>query len=261
MKQITNSIMLILIMSIFVYAENIYEIEEFKKHKYYCDNNIMESCDKLASAYQTGTGTEVNPQKSIYFYNKACNAGYKMSCSMLSLIYEDGVIVKKNLKKAKKYREKAGNFFEKDTKFTKKEIQNKYILAKKDCLVNKISKRCVDLGYIYSTETFSKKNYTIAKKLYELACYDKVAEGCYALSSLYREGKGMKQDKIKEEIYYDKYFSLIKQNCSNKKLNACKELGDIYMDQHKYKKALKYLGKACNGGYTPACRDYERFKR
>jgi TPR repeat protein len=65
-----------------------------------CNNNDFGACSNLGYSYQMAKGKK-DVNKIIGLFYKSCNGGFGIGCSHLGGIYEDGILVKKDLKRAK----------------------------------------------------------------------------------------------------------------------------------------------------------------
>ncbi len=55
-----------------------------------CEQNFVESCASLGSAYLTGTGVLKDDVRAVGFFSQACEGGYAAGCSLLGAAYENG---------------------------------------------------------------------------------------------------------------------------------------------------------------------------
>lgn len=103
-----------------------------------------------------------------------------------------------------------------------------------------------------------KKDENISLKLYEAACKEGSAKGCFDLGYLYNTGKGVKKDYVKAREYYT-------IACDGANARACTRLGLLYGEgkgvKKDMKKAVQLFKKGCEGGHVDGCDLYYMFKK
>lgn len=188
---------------------------------------------------------------------RQCNNGDTGSCFDLGNLYYDGDDVKQDYNKAMGFYSKA-------------------------CEMGHAN-GCYHLGYLYNFGEGVKQDYKKASDLYNKACEMNNALGCNNLGILYYNGKGVKQDykktmkfviktcEIDTEICEDTLEELYIKNSDYKNLmdignNLCEKdnafgcilLGGLYYNgfgvKQDYKRAIKFLNKACDLGLKDACK-------
>ena len=194
-----------------------------------------------------------------YELERQCNNGNAGSCVDLGNLYYDGKGVKQDYKKASE-------------------------LYNKACEMNN-AKGCYHLGYLYNFGEGVKQDYKKASELYNKACEMNNALGCNNLGILYYNGKGVKQDYKKamkfviktceidteicentlEELYiensdYKNLMDIGNNLCEKDNAFGCILLGGLYYNgfgvKQDYKRAIKFLNKACDLGLKDACKKF-----
>ena len=92
--------------------------------------------------------------------------------------------------------------------------------------------------------------YKKAKLIFEKACDNNIAKGCYHLGNLYFNGYGVKKN-------YKKAMKLYQKACNEKYVVGCCKLGNMYMYGYginkNYIKARELFLKSCNAKYSRGC--------
>ena len=192
-----------------------------------------------------------------YELERQCNNGNARSCLNLGDLYYHGDGVRQDYKKAREFVGKA-------------------------CEMNN-AEGCNNLGYLYDNGLGVRQNYKKAMELYNKACEMNNALGCNNLGILYYNGKGVKQDYKKamkfviktceidtefcegilEELYiknsdYKNLMDIGNNLCEKDNAFGCILLGGLYYNgfgvKQDYKRAIKFLNKACDLGLKDACK-------
>lgn len=222
-----------------------------------CNNGDAGSCLNLGNLYYDGDDVKQDYNKAMGFYSKACEMGYALGCKNLGDLYYYGKGVKQDYKKAREFVGKA-------------------------CEMNN-AEGCNNLGYLYDNGLGVRQNYKKAMELYNKACEMNNALGCNNLGILYYNGKGVKQDykkamkfviktceidtesceDILEELYiknsdYKNLMDIGNNLCEKDNALGCILLGGLYYNgfgvKQDYKRAIKFLNKACDLGLKDACK-------
>ncbi len=105
-----------------------------------------------------------------------CSKGNSVACNRIGDLYESGMVVKKNITKAKQYYQKSCQLkFGKGCHdlaqvFTKEENYNKALeYYSEGCSLNN-GDACSDLAFLFEKGKNIKLNYSQAKKYYKKAC-------------------------------------------------------------------------------------------
>ena len=188
---------------------------------------------------------------------RQCNNGDAGSCFDLGNLYYNGDDVKQDYNKAMEFYGKA-------------------------CEMGHAN-GCYHLGYLYNFGEGVKQDYKKASELYNKACEMNNALGCDSLGILYYKGKGEKQDYKKamkfviktceidteicentlEELYiensdYKNLMDIGNNLCEKDNAFGCILLGGLYYNgfgvKQDYKRAIKFLNKACDLGLKDACK-------
>lgn len=194
-----------------------------------------------------------------YELERQCNNGDAGSCVDLGILYYDGDDVKQDYNKAMEFYSKA-------------------------CEMNN-AEGCAYLGILYYYGDGVKQDYKKAMELYNKACEMNNALGCNNLGILYYNGKGVKQDYKKamkfviktceidtkicedtiEELYiensdYKNLMDIGNNLCEKDNALGCALLGGLYYNgfgvKQDYKRAIKFLNKACDLGLKDACKKF-----
>lgn len=184
----------------------------------------MSAADIMVEAMNAADKGDFRKAKSLA--EQACNNGDKRGCGVLSVIYREGLGIKKDSFKAA-------------------------ALSEKSCrLKNPVA--CVELGRIYEEgEGGIPQNNVKAKGLYSEACILNDASGCVSLGFMYITGKGVKRNFSKGNDYFEKACSL---NSGVESGMGCFMIGKAYYENEKdYRKGLQYADKACSLDFGLAC--------
>ena len=120
---------------------------------------------------------------------------------------------------------------------------------------------CVSLfGSDLDDEKMAIQNgdYIKGAEFYQKACDGGVSIGCFYLGTLYKIGKGVKQDNFKAVEFYQKA-------CDGGVGDACSFLGLMYSSgkgiKQNSQKALELYGKACDMKSELGCEYYAKLKK
>ena len=122
--------------------------------------------------------------------------------------------------------------------------------AKQECMANR-SAACLSMAKTYETNTPFLANPSLSVSYYDKACQLGNETGCVGRAKALIEGNGIEQN-------IEKGLTLIKTNCSTKKVAGCTMMGDFhhqgkYQLKHSLKIAYQMYGLGCNGGNQDAC--------
>lgn len=98
---------------------------------------------------------------------------------------------------------------------------------------------------------YNAQDYQKAKTMFEKACQEQDAQGCYQLALLYDEGRGVEQDYQKSSLLYEKA-------CEYGNSSSCTIVGVMSFDgsygfRKDSKKAEMFLRKACEMDDKSGC--------
>ncbi|WP_134044619.1 tetratricopeptide repeat protein [Helicobacter pullorum] len=224
-----------------------------------CNNGDTGSCVDLGILYFNGDSVKQDYKKANELFSKACEMNNAEGCAYLGILYYYGDGVKQDYKKAME-------------------------LYNKACEMNN-AWGCAYLGYLYDNGYGVRQNYKKARELYNKACEMNNAQGCNNLGILYYNGKGVKQDYKKamkfviktceidtkicedtiEELYiensdYKNLMDIGNNLCEKDNALGCALLGGLYYNgfgvKQDYKRAIKFLNKACDLGLKDACKKF-----
>lgn len=159
-------------------------------------------------------------------YEKVCDDGNLNGCFYLGLLGQRLMTVKDIRLKAKI------NGYKKVA----------YEMWEKACVEKSDAVACRDLGRLYDMNG----DYTQAKKYYSKACSSHTKEGCVALASLYKNGKGVVKSKAKALKY-------LNMACNAKVMSGCYKLGQLHNYYSDHKEAIPFFEKACDAGDMKGC--------
>jgi TPR repeat protein len=229
-------------------------------------------CDLLLEK-RTVVSKSNNPVKIINLETKICEldclTGF--SCINLSNIYEQGIIVKKDLKKSKqiyidscnKHKESIPCMYA-QLKFKEEKNHPKYIeYADKACQYGNLPS-CVDLGGHYVSGDISKVDYIKSKELFSkvlstpTAGKELVGDAQSGMAYMYANGLGFRQD-----FYEAKKLNELA--CENNSSNGCMNLALHYYNgkgtRQDYVLAKESFGKACDLGIQKGCDMYKELNQ
>ena len=232
----------ILLITLLITTINASGFEEITKA---CDKGNMDSCYNLAVMYDRGIKIKINKKKAKKLYKRVCDVGDLEGCNNLGLIYYN-----------ENDKGKAREIFE------------------KTCNAQNMA-GCKNLGSMYATGNGVKANKLTANKLFDKACNLGEGSSCFNLGLDYVKGDGVKQDKITAKDYFRKacksgytqgcklYNTLnnpvqeFTKGCDAGNIEYCYNLAKMYRQgeiaQQDDKKAKSFYNKACENGHKPGC--------
>lgn len=134
-------------------------IELFQKS---CDLNEPLSCGKLSLMYENGYGVKKDIFKAFELVNKACNIGYASACAYAGVLLYDGYGTRQDKFKA--------------AELYKKGCDGRSVIG------------CQNLAIMYLVGEAVRQNKSKAMELFGLACDLKEQKGCDAYAKLKNEG-------------------------------------------------------------------------
>jgi TPR repeat protein len=140
-----------------------------------CKGGVMESCDDLGFAFNTGRGVVMSVTRAFELYKKACDGGFALGCYNLGYLYENGSGVDKDLTQAR-------------------------LLYEKACNAN-ISNGCSNLGVLYSLHEGVAQDDARALSLFLKSCDLGYALGCSNAGHAYWYGEGVHKDRKTSRKY------------------------------------------------------------
>ncbi len=226
----------------------------------------------VAISYEQGKYVTKDINKAIYWYQKGAENKNDSQCKYaLGRLYEQGIGVKQNYKKAFQFYKKAENaneyFVEREDLYTKllewytygignspnfakaMDIYQKLINISDDYCNTEILSLIANSGnqeaqYLLA-ENFVNSDIEQAVDWYTKAAEKNHSLAQYKLASLYKDGQGIEQD-------YSKAFCLFKQSADNGNVNAMFATAMCYKNgegtQQDYANALKYFTAASKKG-------------
>lgn len=158
------------------------------------------------------------------YYTKACESGNMRGCSGLGTIYERGLGVIKDLKKAKEYYQIACDKKDSFGCFHLRIIEEGDLAIDYYTILcdDEDGSACLRVGNIYYNGLGIPKDTKSSVIYYQKACVLKNAQGCFNLGIVYRNGEGGLE--VNPEIALA-YFYLAKQyllvDCRSGKKSSC----------------------------------------
>jgi len=180
-----------------------------------CLHGNGQGCRDISTLYELGVGVPKNMKKALYYIEKGCELNHGASCSRVGNFYEYGMAGVINKQKAATY----------------------YM---KGCELN-YGTACNNIGTAYMDGEGVVKNLALSETYLQKAL--KLGHNTYNnLGFLYE----MKGDDVKAEEHYIK-------GCDLKDALACSNLANLYKSQKKYTPAYNHYIKACNLANGSAC--------
>lgn len=167
---------------------------------------------------------------------KGCEQGNAKACNDLAGMYLLGES-KHNLRK---------------DKIKAKELYDKSISLYSKYCDKGDAKACFNLGDKYNGMRWGiDQDYSMMMEYYTKSCEYGYGFACNELGAAYKRGKGVKKDRTKSKMYYDKALVLYEKECNKEMVESCNKLGTIYMfEMYGTKdvdsKSTKYLRKTFN---------------
>lgn len=157
-------------------------------------------------------------QVSTFLRDRCEHKGAK-ACGSLGYLYEAGLGVNKDIKKAMFYYQKACDL--------------EYSLG------------CVNLGVIYTLQ----ERFKVANNLFKKACDSNNAEGCVNLGVSYKYGYGFSIDMKKANSLFKNALEIYRDSCEGKNANDCINTASMYYSgigvEASEEMGDKYLDMAC----------------
>lgn len=182
-----------------------------------CNNGDAESCFDLGNLYDV----KQDYNKAMEFYSKSCEMGEALGCYNLGSLYYNGKGVKQDYKKAREFWSKA-------------------------CEMNN-ALGCGSLGMLYYKGKGVKQDYKKAMKFVIKTCEIDTKICDNAIEELY----------IKDSDYKN-LMDIGNNLCEKDNAFGCILLGGLYYNgfgvKQDYKRAIKFLNKACDLGLKDACK-------
>jgi len=230
-------------------------------------------CIRLRYLNTQTVGTPQEYQKAITLYKEKCSAFYKEACLYLGIIYSQDKVVKKDLKEAVFYLEKACRFNNFKACQILSDLYNQHnnrgatkIYAQRATEILTILNQSLpppveynlsqaqeyeERGVKYAKGIEVPKDETKAYALYKEACTLGNAKGCYRAAQAHIEAKGVKQDNIQANRYF-------KKACYRGYSYGCSALGFLYQYGEgidvDIQRAYRYYNRACSLGNDGGCR-------
>lgn len=251
-------------------------------YKTSCDEKNTKACYNLGYMYEKGYGVSKDNTQAFSSYKKACELGDIKGCSKTASFYAQGEGVEQNLTKAL---ELYGEVCSKEQSAIKQEA------CEKQQFLNHVIKQAADSNTkkIILPNKEAEKQYKMQN--YQKACDLGSGKACYELTkykycSLPYTSKYVQKHvtgtygSVKIRVVnapndyrlYDKTISLLKSECDlSKDALSCSDLADIYgefaVDDETasrdscyfptdYAQSVRYYKKACELGYSQACKNF-----
>jgi uncharacterized protein len=227
-----------------------------------CEHQSPSACSSAAEGYASGDQVAKDDVKAAELYDKACGGNGKTfiasACQTVSSIYERGVGVTVDLRKALLFSAHACEFNELDGCLALDRLAKASKASDKDkgIAVNSLDEvcrkhpgdiPCLIKGDLQSTGgTLFSKSAKSAFDLYSKSCAEKSDLGCSRLAVAYENGLGTSKDRPKA-------LALWKSLCDSEVSFGCLGLA-IHYDQNKqHNEAAPIMAAACELGNGTAC--------
>jgi uncharacterized protein len=234
-------------------------------------------CWKLAQLYRNGgRGFEKDPIAAELWSRRSCEAGINEGCVALAELYQEGVGVNKDERrafslydhvcKASKRRDRvACSRFEQmlaDGKGTSKDNSRLFAHVETRCRDTHDADACAKRAFMYQKGIGVKPDAKKSKLLIDALCSEKTGRGCSAVGNLYETGQmTYKNPRMAASMY--------KLGCSKTYvyLDSCLNLANLLnsksLGRPNPEAAIEVLDKACSkpNRYTKACVEKAHLKR
>ena len=179
---------------------------------------MAKSCGYASELFKDDANSFKDLKKAIEFAKKGCNLKDGKSCFILGARYGEGDGIKKDIKEANKYYQKA-------------------------CDLNNDADGCASLGYNYKYGYGITKDLTLANKYNKKACDAGSGRGCNYLGVNYRDGAGFEKN-------MQNAYSYFKKSCYDYNYaRGCTNLGEILCIYGNYTNAKQEAQDALNKAY------------
>ncbi len=203
-----------------------------------CNNNDTFACGIKGVLYQEGMGVKQDYKKAVKFFKQSCDEGEVKWCLALGAIYQQGLVADTKHENALRAYNKACNASKNTICSYFEELATDIgIDPEVQCNKYKYMYACGDIANKY----LQNKDYSNAFKYLKIMCDADYMPGCSTQANLYKEGLGVKQNYKKARKFYTK-------SCDGGDLYACNLLGDMYAKgtEIDVDKALELYKKAYN---------------
>lgn len=169
----------------------------FKYIKIACDHGSGPSCNTLGSFYEDGIGTKRNPLKAHEYTVKSCELKYGGACQTIGSRYLHGSFgYSKNLKQALYYLTEACNYDKKYCGYlasmyeqgigVHKDLKRAFLLRERACSAGGgwVAEDCCIAGKYHASGVTGKKDLLAAEKLFTQSCKEGYSESCFMLCNL-----------------------------------------------------------------------------
>lgn len=165
-------------------------------------------------------------EKIIAYLEKSCKKRGAQACTALGYLYENGLGIAKNIKRALSHYGRACDL--------------------------RAGFGCVNAGAIYA----EAKNYDDANSYFARACELRNADGCFNVGVSHLYGQGAIKSEFLAKMYFNDAIELYIERCEKRDASACDVLANVYNDgiaieinaqksQHFRKKACEIEARFC----------------
>ncbi len=269
-------------------------VELWADYKDQCSSGDIQACYQLGKAYAEGKGVERDEEIAKMYLDIACKYGVAEACEQPSHNGKEDaerveavtpVLTPPDIERIKRQCQsgdmeecyKAGLLYQERGESSKGKEKKMALLKLANSFFDlscegDVYRGCAETAFYYAASSSKKPDYLKAREYARKACEHNVGSGCYLLSFLFREGKGVLRDSSISTHYKQKAVEFYKSTCrlNNNKYSygygnyqdiafACGELGTFYAEgiddvlKIDENKAEAYYQKACRLASADAC--------
>ena len=233
-----------------------------------CRPEDAKACHAQSEAYRWGDGVKFDMQTHGDFAELACNAGYMPDCSVLAMLYQDGIGGREHddAKAAALHRKacdggagigcfnlammiEAGGDGPVDPDRARPLYDKAIELLEKACNGDDLQ-WCTNVGYMYDAGHGVTQSHGKAIAAYQRSC-PKHRNSCANLALMLFEGRGTAQD-------IPRGRKLLEDGCAADNMWSCAHLGNVLLIgrpgiEAEPEQAIGHLTKACERGHAFGC--------
>lgn len=216
--------------------------------------------------YIGGNGVKLDYHKGLFWYKKAIAQNHTLALRRMAWLYDNGVGVQKNSKKALQYTKRAAELNDQQAQYEyalafekANDYKNAVKWHKKAAKPGHLDAE-FQLGYIYQEGLGEiERNPYKARKYYEPLAASGNAAALNNLANLYNDGRGVRQD-------YKKALDLYLKSAKKGNPLAMFHAGIIYYKGHQNSRnnemeAAEWIEKSAKAGHLPAIIKMGHFSR
>jgi TPR repeat protein len=216
-------------------SNSYYNYQKINQLKSNCKRGIIADCNSLGILYYEGKEAPKDYKAARHYYTKACQNSDAYGCFNLAILYEYGLGVNKNKRQALEYYDRScKSGYNKGCEKSRKYVSTRPLKTYNN----------TDTGKKEKQQSSSNSSNTIK-------CNQGNGKICNKIGV-----------KLQKKRKYDQALYFFKRGCEFNNNTACFNLGSLYENGRGVEKnnilANKYYQRACNTGFTFACKKIKK---